>query len=138
MFNWLRSLKKPRAMGKQPCSFEAQVPQREQDAKVEAKRHLDNWEESVNALCFAGLIDTGAAAMEIEWIHRLRRTLRLQADIPAAGEDPVRKERWRPGIEHSQPYPLKVNPDGTLYYRGSVYRIVGDRNRHRPPRKQHR
>lgn len=36
---------------------------------------------------------------------------------------------WRPGIEHSQPHPVKENPDGTLYYKGKVYRMIGDHGR---------
>lgn len=32
---------------------------------------------------------------------------------------------WEPGIEHTQPHPVKENKDGTLYYKGKVYRQIG-------------
>lgn len=44
--------------------------------------------------------------------------------------NPARSEpayTWRPGIEHTQPHPVKENPDGTLYYKGKVYRMIGER-----------
>lgn len=44
--------------------------------------------------------------------------------------------QWRPGIEHSQPHPVKENPDGTLYYKGKVYRMIGDHGRRNNKRRQ--
>ena len=43
---------------------------------------------------------------------------------------------WRPGIEHSHPHPVKENPDGTLYYKGKVYRMIGDHGRRNNKRRQ--
>jgi len=43
---------------------------------------------------------------------------------------------WRPGIEHSHPHPVKENPDGTLYYKGKVYRMIGDHGRHNSKNKR--
>lgn len=43
-----------------------------------------------------------------------------QRDIPA---------KWEPGCEHKLPHPVKENPDGTLYYKGKVYRMIGDHGR---------
>lgn len=43
---------------------------------------------------------------------------------------------WRPGIEHSRPHPVKENPDGTLYYKGKVYRMIGDHGRHNNKNKR--
>lgn len=57
----------------------------------------------------------------------------------AAGE-PQRDvpRKWEPGIEHTQPHPVKENPDGTLYYKGKVYRMIGDHGRrnHKNKRRQ--
>lgn len=39
--------------------------------------------------------------------------------------------QWRPGIEHTQPHPVKENPDGTLYYKGKVYRMIGERRKNK-------
>lgn len=44
--------------------------------------------------------------------------------------------QWRPGIEHTQPHPVKENPDGTLYYKGKVYRMIGDHGRHNSKNKR--
>lgn len=43
---------------------------------------------------------------------------------------------WSPGIEHSHPHPVKENPDGTLYYKGKVYRMIGDHGRRNNRRRQ--
>lgn len=47
------------------------------------------------------------------------------------GGDPQRDTpvRWEPGCEHNRPHPVKENPDGTLYYKGKVYRMIGDHGR---------
>lgn len=39
---------------------------------------------------------------------------------------------WKPGVEHAQPHPVKENADGTLYYKGKVYRMVGKPAGHTP------
>lgn len=39
------------------------------------------------------------------------------------------QESWEPGCEHNRPHPVKENPDGTLYYKGKVYRMIGDHGR---------
>ena len=63
--------------------------------------------------------------------------LRECAHRLAAGE-PQRDSgrKWAPGIEHSQPHPVKENPDGTLYYKGKVYRMIGDHGRHNSNNKR--
>ena len=52
-------------------------------------------------------------------------------------QDPKPGTGWKPGVEHQQPHPVKENPDGTIYYKGWVYRKIGD---HGPktPREQRR
>lgn len=47
----------------------------------------------------------------------------------AAGAPQRDQGQWRPGIEHGQPHPVKENADGTLYYKGKVYRMIGQRGR---------
>lgn len=46
------------------------------------------------------------------------------------------QRKWEPGIEHSQPHPVKENPDGSLYYKGKVYRMVGERHNNKNKRRQ--
>lgn len=45
--------------------------------------------------------------------------------VPVDYPGPGLGAQWEPGIEHSQPFPVKENSDGTLYYKGCVYRKVG-------------
>lgn len=46
------------------------------------------------------------------------------------------QEPWEPGCEHKRPHPVKENPDGTLYYKGKVYRMIGDHGRHNSKNKR--
>ena len=69
----------------------------------------------------------GASDVELrDMAHRLAGG-EPQRDTPA---------KWKPGIEHSQPHPVKENPDGTLYYKGKVYRMIGDHGRHNSKNKR--
>ena len=73
----------------------------------------DEWNERCNQ-------HRGASDVELcDMAHRL------------AGGEPQRdvSAKWEPGIEHSRPHPVKENPDGTIYYKGKVYRMIGDHGR---------
>ena len=52
------------------------------------------------------------------------------------GAQVILQKPWHPGIEHSQPHPVKENPDGSLYYKGKVYRMVGERRNNKNKRRQ--
>lgn len=102
------------------------------DFKAQTMKALLQWETAILKLHCSGVIDSASAAIEIDHLRRLRRdTLAAydRVDLDAAGFVVVPtgvEVEWRPGAEHHQPHPVKENPDGTLYYRGSVYRKIGD------------
>lgn len=50
-------------------------------------------------------------------------------EVCSGGVQVILQKPWHPGIEHTQPHPVKENPDGTLYYKGKVYRMIGDHGR---------
>lgn len=67
-------------------------------------------------------------------------TLSLTEDelkkVCSGGAKSIAQKPWHPGIEHTQPHPVKENPDGTLYYKGKVYRMIGDHGRRNSNRKR--
>lgn len=76
-----------------------------------------------------------AKALQDEWNELCSR------EAPAVGSARhaailAGQRKWEPGIEHSQPHPVKENPDGSLYYKGKVYRMIGDHGRHNSKNKR--
>ena len=74
--------------------------------------------------------------------HNAARSILAEALLNhlAAQEEVPRFRAYSAGSsprEHQQPHPVKENPDGTIYYKGWVYRKIGD---HGPktPREQRR
>lgn len=78
---------------------------------------LHQWELSIATLELMGAMGEGEARRQVEYIDQLRKDLLF-------GRIEKREPSWRPGAEHLQPHPVKENPDGTLYYRHSVYRKI--------------
>lgn len=58
-----------------------------------------------------------------------QQVLGMQGNSTSNREQPA--YQWRPGIEHTQPHPVKENEDGTLYYKGKVYRMIGERRKNK-------
>lgn len=58
-----------------------------------------------------------------------QQILGMQGNSTSNREQPA--YQWRPGIEHTQPHPVKENEDGTLYYKGKVYRMIGERRKNK-------
>lgn len=160
MFKWLRYMLSPNTALHEAAQLRkaaVEAAQRQTNWTERALDRLDEWESCVNALCFSGVIGTGDAVLEIEHIARIRKELGFRVNDPewnaarnaadtgaslgasklSAAVPPMRSNYWKPGIEHQQPHPVKENPDGTLFYKGWVYRKIGD---HGPktPREQHR
>lgn len=158
MFKWLRYMLSPNTALHEAAQLQkaaVEAAQRQPNWTEQALRRLDEWEASVNGLCFAGVIGTGDAELEIEHIARIRAELNFRvndpqwnaerafdastAQIGALVSSTTKHERpaWKPGVEHERPHPVKENADGTIYYKGWVYRKIGD---HGPktPREQHR
>ena len=166
MFKWLRYMLSPNTALHEAAQLQkaaVEAAQRQPNWTEQALRRLDEWEASVNGLCFAGVIGTGDAVLEIEHIARIRKELGFRVNDPEGNADRayvdaqndlaklVGKQRerqsqvnsrphdpaWKPGVEHQQPHPVKENADGTIYYKGWVYRKIGD---HGPktPREQRR
>jgi len=64
------------------------------------------------------------------------RSHRMAAGVVAGEPQRDVPRKWEPGIEHNQPHPVKENPDGSLYYKGKVYRMVGERRNNKNKRRQ--
>lgn len=156
MFKWLFSNLFPNSGPNAAAKLHVaavEAAQRQPNWTEQALRRLDEWEASVNGLCFAGVIGTGDAVLEIEHIARIRAELNFRVNDPQWNAERAfdastsralssvasigAAAGWRPGVEHERPHPVKENADGTIYYKGWVYRKIGD---HGPktPREQHR
>lgn len=91
----------------------------------------DEWNEECNSrpVCNFSNEEMLAAASEVA----RRRAAYWQQVIGMQGKSTSSRGeavyQWHPGIEHTQPHPVKENPDGTLYYKGKVYRMIGDHGR---------
>ena len=57
-------------------------------------------------------------------------------EVCSGGVQVILQKPWHPGIEHTQPHPVKENQDGTLYYKGKVYRMIGERRNNKNKRRQ--
>ena len=161
MLNWFTSKFFPNSGPNAAAKLHAaavQAAQSQPNWTEQALRRLNEWEASVNGLCFAGVIGTGDAVLEIEHIARIRAELSFRVNDPQWNAERAcdaataqigalvgstgKHERpaWKPGVEHQQPHPVKENADGTLYYKGRVYRMVGDHAPKKPkeqPRRRH-
>ena len=155
MFKWLRYMLSPNTALHEAAQLQkaADKGPRLPNWTERALSRLDEWESCINALCFSGVIGTGDAVLEIEHISRIRKELGFRVNDPQWNAERAfdastsrtlssfasigAAAGWRPGVEHQQPHPVKENPDGTIYYKGWVYRKIGD---HGPktPREQRR
>ena len=95
----------------------------------------DEWNEVCNGGAQVIINPTG---QKLPDDYELRDLAKHHAGGMHGQGNPARSEQaytWRPGIEHTKPHPVKENPDGTLYYKGKVYRMIGDHGRRNNKRR---
>lgn len=119
LWQWLFGLMAKPEQDRQPMAT-PNNPVRQKPMTGTVSLTEDEWNERCNQ-------HRGASDVELrDMAHRLAGG-EPQRDVPA---------KWEPGIEHSRPHPVKENPDGTLYYKGKVYRMIGDHGRHNSKNKR--
>ena len=96
----------------------------------------DEWNEACSGGAQVIINRTGQQQSEDYELRDLakQQVLGMQGESTSSRGEAT--HQWRPGIEHSQPHPVKENPDGTLYYKGKVYRMIGDHGRHNSKNKR--
>lgn len=142
LWNWLFGLM-AKTEHSRPMAAPNNPPRKEALSEDQAKALQDEW----NEICSRGAPPVGSARhsailagqgglarkgdfsefylrMVNEQIEKDRQEYWRKFEGKLAEGKPV---KWEPGIEHSQPHPVKENPDGSLYYKGKVYRMVGER-----------